>query len=170
MQRSSILTGQKWLKDHLKTQGYKIDKGICFGLSSMAMQAMLSNDLEKFDARLRLIHSISPDQLSERIKEVNNKIVVFRKSDQLTPIDEILSDEERLLISIPPFMDGISLYQNPNDYPQLFETKPARQDFKAVAPLVRSQHLGEVGKISLFSGAYDTASLEKYLDGLERSL
>lgn len=174
MQRSSIPAGmpkgQRWLKDHLSAQGYKVDKGICFGISNIVVQAILAKDLETFDARLRLLHSIPPDQLNERIKAVNDKIIAIRKSGLLTPVDEFLSEEEQLLISIPPFMDCISLYQNPNDYPQLFETKPGRQDFKAVAPLVRSQHLSEVGKIAFFTGAYDVASLEKYLDGLVRSL
>lgn len=166
---------QDWILDQMDKLGYSLTlDGVCFGLAHMAMQAVLVNDLETFNARLNLIRNISPDQLQIRIKEVNNKIISLSETAKNKKIDvqELLTPEERLLISIPPFFEGISLHQKPEAYPDVFEIgqKPDL-DSNLVEEIVRPEDMKDKAiKLATFSNAYNVQMLRKYLYSLLRKL
>ncbi|MFZ4076948.1 MAG: ankyrin repeat domain-containing protein [Legionellaceae bacterium] len=58
--QASLLHGQGWFIKRMKALGYNADsEGMCYGLSSMALQAFLAEDIETFNERLNRIHELS---------------------------------------------------------------------------------------------------------------
>jgi ankyrin repeat protein len=170
-----IPIGQHWLISRMDKLDYLADyKGICFGVAHMAMQAILLNDLKTFNARLNLINHIPSEQLINKIAAVNQTIISLHEKakKENKEVELYLSNEERLLISIPPFLEGVSLYQKPDAYPDVFLLQPLGQQVDIVEELIRPQMLADreakAEKIASFSNAYDETMLTKYIYGLSK--
>ncbi|MCF6764950.1 hypothetical protein L3V82_04120 [Thiotrichales bacterium 19S3-7] len=87
----------------MKALGYHPDeKGVCYGISHMGTQALLRGDYETFQKRMSLIHSLSQTDLLSQISAAETK----------RSLKQSLNERENLLLSIKPFFDGISIYQN----------------------------------------------------------
>ncbi|MCF6777168.1 hypothetical protein L3V83_11400 [Thiotrichales bacterium 19X7-9] len=87
----------------MKALGYHPDdKGVCYGISHMGTQALLRNDFATFQKRMELIHSLSQTDLTSQIEAAEAKRF----------LKQPLSERDNLLLSIKPFFDGISVYQN----------------------------------------------------------
>ncbi|TNF68640.1 MAG: hypothetical protein EP298_05860 [Gammaproteobacteria bacterium] len=87
----------------MKALGYHPDDdGVCYGISHMGTQALLRGDFATFQKRMKLIHSLTKTELL-------NKIV---KAETKRFLKQPLSKKDNLLLSIKPFFDGISVYQN----------------------------------------------------------
>lgn len=166
----SIPKGQHWLVERMQALGYPAEyEGVCFGVANMTMQAILANDLATFNERLHLLNRIPPNELDKKINAVKDKIKLLAKEE----IETSLTQEERLLISIPAFMDGVILYQYPEKFPDFFERKQITQSTRVVAPIVQPEKLG--GKIEeipflSFISAHNIATLNRYLNGLAAAL
>jgi hypothetical protein len=142
-----IPVGHGWLIKRMQTMGYTAnDKGVCNGVGLMGMQAILADEVEPFDRRLEATAIIPIDNFKETI-------LAYRKQ----------SGED-----ITAFFDGIELYQQPQLYPDLFETQqvPERQDSVKSMHLTLSQKLeklgGVVANIDFSQGIFSRDDLLEY--------
>lgn len=90
--------GQNWLIDRMLAlfpPKYVNKNGVCSGLSNMAMQAILADDLERFDKRLRLLHAIDVRDLKKWVEMEANSMA---KKD--------ITEEEKLLMDLRAFFLG----------------------------------------------------------------
>ncbi|MEO8400482.1 MAG: ankyrin repeat domain-containing protein [Gammaproteobacteria bacterium] len=154
----------------MQTLGYISDiEGVCYGLSHMAVQALLANDIDTFIKRLRIIkknHSIL------RTKEDWENH--FRELD-IKAANKTITSEELIDLEIRPFFDGIELYHLAHKHPEFFEKekRPHMQDAVLTAPLIYPINLEKqeekreaFAEILSFSGAYRHADLIKYFTSL----
>ncbi|WP_167554575.1 ankyrin repeat domain-containing protein [Legionella israelensis] len=156
----------------------------------MAMQAILSEDLDTFNKRLELIHQINPIEMSDQIKELRKKRKeMFRKIKEELGIkgatwsneqdkqiqrmlEEKLSKEEQIKLSIPAFVDGVHSYQSS----QLYELMDSSgilthtQQILDKASVVLSRELEKAGGIKNaghFTGIYKEEELGQYFKSFE---
>lgn len=175
MLHSSIPVNQGWIIERMEALKYPFNpEGVCFGIANMAVQAILANDLATYNARLELINSIPKEELGNAIDEVYKKSSSLSKlaKSKGVNVESLLSERERLLISIPPFFTGVSLYQMPEASPEFFEKnkKPTFQDENVSEPLTRPTQLDKITKIDTFTSAHDLSTLEKYFSILRDDL
>ncbi|MBV8802658.1 MAG: ankyrin repeat domain-containing protein [Gammaproteobacteria bacterium] len=106
--------GQKWIIHLMNEFGYKVKTGICFGIANMAMQAIIANDLDTFQKRIRFLKTLTPQKINE-LKEKKNKES----------------------IDIYAFFDGIELYQQGYLHPELYPdtARPFAQNTSLTMPL-----------------------------------
>ena len=131
--------------------GYKTNPvGLCFGLTFMGIQAILSGDIRSFDLRLKKIAKLISTG--------------------------ILSKEDK--VDLSAFFDGVELYSQACRYPHLFEkgVRPSIQNdpnlLKALFSLVSSDVLKEKGgllKMAQFSGLYTKNELKRYFESLNKT-
>src|SRR3989338_10316076 len=100
----------------LKVFGYtKADlAGQCFGIAAMAMQAFLANEVDKFNKRVAILSRLS--QLTdEKIQALKNH---HKMGDLITlPKKSEKSAEQQIYLwEIYAFLDGMQLYQEPEEY------------------------------------------------------
>ncbi len=142
------------LIDYMKKLGYKSnDSGICFGLSHMGLQAILSKDLNTFDERLKSI-----------AQDIRNGYT--------------LTERDRNSLRITNFLDGVEIYFQSREHPELFEPDkvPKTQRDKistATAPLVISLEIEKQGGLeecASFSGVYNNEELTDYFQSLKKSI
>lgn len=156
--RVALPVNQDWLLQRIKKLGYLVQSGVCFGMAHMGMQAVLTNDLEAFDKRLDEIAATPVNQLEARLKNARR---AYRKNKQ----------HSFNFLETIPFLDGITLYQNCDLYPDYFESgsAPSSQNAQLTAPLVMSNNLNEKGgpqKICDFTGVYTQNDLVEYFSSL----
>lgn len=126
---------------YMKHFGYQADdEGVCYGVAHIGIQAMLANDLERFDNRLKLM---------KRDQENNY---------------QLLTQPERYQNEIIPFIEGIELYFQPADYPDLFEKRkaPLVQNAYQTSAIVNSRKIeaeGGLAQCANFSGVYNKQEL-----------
>lgn len=140
------------------------DGGICFGISFMALQAFLSQDIRRFHDRVQLIVDTPKNEflnlLETNRKQVQNKLTVTSPN----------------LLEMPPFFEGIEMYFHAHElYRDWFNinNKPYVQDERASMPLVMSHILEAKGGIEHsgnFIGCYDDYELKQYFRSLRRFL
>lgn len=123
--------------------GYSINQnGMCYGLSCMGMQAIILNDLDVFNQRLRKVQEI-------------NQLIEEGKALEALPVD------------VAAFFDGISLYYNPQKHADLFGDQTVKlQDWRLVAPMLSPDKLeakGGLDQFGNFSGIYSLLDLKKML-------
>ena len=86
--------------------GYKGNaRGLCFGVAPMAMQAPLAGEMDKFNARFKLIQQYigKHEELNKQIDEVM-KTAAENKNRPLT-------ESQQVLLDVKAFFEGIELYQ-----------------------------------------------------------
>lgn len=97
----------------MKALGYQIEAGgVCNGIALMIIQAYLINDLTAFNKRLINIHD--KWKRVKAIKKSVGKTNLANNRDYQKLIVELQS------VDILAFFDGITLYQDPDDYPDIF--------------------------------------------------
>ncbi|MFZ4077237.1 MAG: hypothetical protein ACOYKA_04545 [Legionellaceae bacterium] len=145
---------QSWLIERMRALGYEANPaGVCYGLSTMAMQAFLAHDMEIFNQRLQLIY----DTPLERFK-----------SERLQSTGE--------MVDILAFFDGIVLNQSPEPYVHLFseEKKTLFQDsektMSLTLPLALDLAEKKPEKIGSLQGIFDKKRLASYLSFLKEHL
>lgn len=166
----------------MKKLGYKSnERGVCFGYAHMGMQALLANDLKLFNERVELMCSINEGQLTDKIEDAKRKSVHLVQEAKLAGIPlknfsiaDKLTPEERALIDITAFSEGVELYQNTSLYKYLFDKKlESDQDTKAAVAIVASDSLKEKGNIAnplRFIGNYDQNELTQYFKSLKETI
>lgn len=86
---------------------------------------------------------------------------------------DVLSEKEKLLLSIPPFFEGIELFHQALFYPTLFKDDHLliTQNNSLPAPLAASQLIeaqGGMKKIEMLGDVYTQDGLEVYFSTLRR--
>lgn len=159
--------GHKWLIYLMKAFGYHLEvRGLCFGISYMAMQAILTGDLATFNKRIAFLKLLSENP--QKIQELRHQ----QLNKKMTPD----------LIDIIAFFDGVELYQQPQFYPYLFSDaeKPFGQNARLTMPLVsptfaskdskseKEPAITQIGKT--FSGVYTDDKLMMYFKELVKRI
>lgn len=166
----------------MKPLGYPPnEEGVCFGVAHMGMQAILSHDLHTFDERIKFLLSIDKQEIGPKIDAANQKrleLIHQAKSAKISEsnvenyINDKLTPEERLLIDIHPFCEGIELYQSLRKYQHLFEIKvnPEREQSANISSTCANSKKidleGGLVQLKNFSGVYNKQELVIYLHSL----
>lgn len=172
------------LLDAMEQCGYQVDnEGMCYGFSHMAMQAILAKDVTTYNRRLSVIEELmnKGETILDEIDKVRKKIIDSKPQTQ-KEYDELLSQKEKDILSIPAFFDGVSLYYRPELFPDFFEQQVALDQHAEISmPLVASSALTlpqttknkeeiNIEKMDTFSGAYNKKELTDYFDTLLKIL
>jgi len=167
------LRGQAWYISRMKATGYTAyDKGHCFGMSYMALQAFLTDDMKTFNDRLYVIASIP-------VEDFKNDFANLREEQQLLLQNGKHAEAKKIaeiIVDILALFDGIALYHTPKDYIQLFEEpkkvrcKDAAKTMQIIVPVSLDSKDNNPALISCYSGAYTQEDLKQYLAIMEKKL
>lgn len=153
-----------------------VSEGVCHGASMMFIQAALSNDIEAFNKRLQYIvdHDVPLEvaAFKEKMAQANQHAASLDPiKNTVNFLDEILrklnvtSPEDEELINLLAFLDGVELYQSPEEHPEYFEmpcsyTDPSRRaTAKIASPLILDQKNG-LAEQYLIDGIYNDQALQ----------
>jgi uncharacterized protein len=170
MQNRVEFEKQDWFIERMQKLGYKPDsKGVCFGIAHMGMQAVLANDIETFDRRIKKIHEISADELGNEIEKVRLK----------SKNKETLTEDEEIILSIPAFFDSLEIYCRINSLKHLLgeNQKEFRKfiDAEETSVIVSPKKLEDevnqgLQRVDTFSGAYTFDELKQYFESIQSEL
>lgn len=143
------------LNDLLEQFGYpEITPGPCFGFSCMAMQAFMANDFSSFNKRLKSIIKISDSTIKK-----------WRRGEPLTLKKKLQIND------FHAFLDGLQLYQAPNNYPKILKNMFQNMGAQAlVTPInldIPGQHIVVLNNTY---GIYTKISLYTYFQQLQQHL
>ncbi|OGT46886.1 MAG: hypothetical protein A3E83_09010 [Gammaproteobacteria bacterium RIFCSPHIGHO2_12_FULL_41_20] len=193
MTNSTFINEQGWLIKKIKELGYPVDEeGMCYGIAAMALQAILVGGLADFKRRLLAIRD-TPNlkEAIEAAKTARNarfiaakkqaKSVYHKEWEELSEevknhvraeVDAALTQQERDLLTVYPFFDGIGLYYYASlFYTHLFgeEAKPIGQDFLRTFPLAKpTLFIDHISSVNEFSGVYNLLELNNYFGVLRK--
>lgn len=92
--------GHQWQLDQMASFGYRIDKkGMCHGISSMAMQAFLSKHINTFDERLFLINQFSHDKLYKAVQAAKRNQILFLLQTKLNLLQELGKNQDEIKLA-----------------------------------------------------------------------
>lgn len=163
-----------------KELGYddKLSDGKCFGIGLMESSACLTDDLKALEKRHRFIIDLSRNGLfSKKFQEYKN---TFR--EQKSTSSEIkktngltLNPENQLLIDAFGFLDGVSIYQNPDNHLHCFSNSYAlsQSEINKTSQIVQSHKLEELGGLQTiyqWPGIYTETNLKAYGELLIKTL
>lgn len=178
------------IMSRMRSLGYSpSDRGICFGVSHMAVLAILANEINKFSERLELLDKYTPDELAIKVRdERKNQISLLNNKRETTPknveakdlkldvkgkrtmsekSDAFHNEDGNVILGIPAFFDGIELLNQSYAHQKLFGTKKSYpfQDAESVFPFIQSkkvEELGGVENVGSCSGVYRMTELFSY--------
>ena len=135
---------QNILIEKMNDAGYEVNKeGMCYGISTMAMQAFLAEDMASFDKRIETIVGLKG--IKSNLSNISDSML---KTDILA------------------FFDGISLNQAPEFHVAMFEKKLI-QNISQTMPFSLPLSLDSKDKkptiVATFCSAYTQAELSEYL-------
>ncbi len=194
-----------WLIERMRALGYRSDPlGVRFGVAYMGGQAILSGELEAFNLRLELLRRIPVADLAAKLEQMNQQLAKLTNEARLEALREVkeklkdlsksaksrllkrvaeklqskvagLASEERGLLDIQPFLDGVELYHQAYLFPHLFAKKinTSEQKISSFLPLLmslKSKSQGEIVQVDKFSGIYQNQELVTYFSGLRAAL
>ncbi|EKD72764.1 MAG: hypothetical protein ACD_45C00589G0001 [uncultured bacterium] len=97
MSQTRIPEKQRWLISSMKALGYAAEeRGVCFGVAHMGLQALLVGEISQFDRRLELIARIPPENL---VKEINTVKIKAQEKKTLKIIRNSVNPEKKQPIS-----------------------------------------------------------------------
>ena len=157
------MKNQSWYIDRMKAAGYTLDDGgHCFGLTHMAMQAFLAEDMQSFNDRLSVIERTP-------IEDFENDFANLRNKDDA-------KKTTKTIVNMLAFFDGIALYQSTGNYKHLFEepdkiiSQDAHSTIKITLPVTLDSKDNHPALISSHSGAYNKDELKQYIATMEKNL
>lgn len=161
-------TTQGWYIRRMKAVGYKINPGgMCFGMTHMAIQAFLADDMKTFNQRLQIIKNMPIDDFENDYAKLRARQEQFISENKTLDADKICAN----IIDISAFFDGVALYQ---DSEKLFTDNIKSQDALKIMPVLRPVRLDKKGKepvmIESIFGNYDKADLITYISTLQNHL
>lgn len=151
--------GQTWFIERMEKEGYKPDpSGVCFGLSAMGIQALLVDEIDIYNERLKKIYEIPVTEFSARLAQLKKQLSANPTENE-----------------IPAFLDRVKMYQDSAKLPELFAEResPPTQDMLRTSPLALSDKLKDKGGIHEASsdcGAFTESELKEYLESLAQAL
>ena len=144
--------------------GYPLDgDGLCFGFAMMLTQAWLCNDEATFFERFNFIETYNNDfdQLKADIlaAQQHAKTQSFRALDENT----------KILLEIPAFFEGVTLYLRPRYHSDIFNTYTRQEQMTSIYPLVRSHQLEGEDLSIAFNKPYifNTVTILSFLEDFE---
>ncbi len=156
---------QPYIIKPMKALGYKADEvGICHGYSMMAIQALLSDDIETFNDRVNYL-------LSEHYDILASCQILQKKLAAQTPFSQLyFTSEEKKIIALKGFFEGIEIYFQPQDYQELFgkrlhQTHTIEASQRVITPAIESE--GGMVAIKGWMGAYTFAAFKMYIFALD---
>ncbi len=155
----------KQIVSKMKGLGYKpLEKGVCYGLSIMAIQALLAGDFATFDARLKLIMSSDPSLLKSNISKA--------KSKRLAGGDKALSETERLLLTIDTLFTCLDIHSQPDHYEELFEKGKGTvtQNHLKTLPLTLPALLKQIDEVAAIALQADVNKMSNFLTTLKQAV
>lgn len=194
-----------WFIERMHALDYRSDPmGVRFGLAYMGGQAILSGELEAFNLRLELLRRIPVTDLVAKLEQMNQQLARLTNEARLEALREVkeklkdlsksaksrllkriaeklknkverLPPEERGMLDVQPFLDGVELYHQAYIYPHLFAKKmnTSEQKISSFLPLLmslKSRSQGEIVQVDKFSGIYKNQELVIYFSGLRAAL
>lgn len=149
--------------------GYGHDKltteeGLCKGFSAMWIQAVCCGDLASFNQRLSLLERYNS---SKKLKNDVNKALERSK------LKEKLTEDEKKLLEIPAFFEGIAFYLSPEKLNIITEKSFYQNNEIELSKYLQSQKLEEKGGLALAfqtTDQYMPADLVKYLKNMSYQL
>lgn len=177
-----------------KILNYHMDnEGVCSGISTMGMQAILAEDIETFEARRDFItdliikvlkaHPLKNIEKSAEVylgvitnleKEKRNDIIsalLGQLNDTLyDELDQLSPEEEKKWWEVEPFFDGIVISQNSNQYADFLTEAPRGQHFRVALPLIAPVALDQSGihEFEKVCYSFDFQELEFYLQQMQK--
>ncbi len=101
--RDVPMSQQTWYINKMNEIGYGVSTlGQCYGMSNMALSAFLAEDYPTFDARLKKIYNVSTLDIKKNLQA----------QEKIHP----------QYLDILAFFDAVAVYQQPFQYPQLFDS------------------------------------------------
>ena len=166
-----------FIKEFNATQdhSYKIDpKGACFGISSMALQAILANKTNDFREHLLKISNHINSILALKSGILSYDIFI-------THLKSIYGDNKEVEVALIAFFDGIALYQNPTQYKHLFlKDHTSNQCItqqtglslvsNLIKPIIFEKKELKIEQLFDFLGSYTLTSLIQYLNILQKRI
>lgn len=137
--------------EYLIAKGYKSNPdGVCYGLSNMGMQAILSKDVETYNNRFQ---TIKDD------KDNGYKLTDFELNQR----------------GVTAFLSGVDIYFQPQKYSHLYEEtqEPSGQETVQSAKILASVEIEKQGgltDIDHFTGVYSMNDLVLYLESLKDAI
>lgn len=156
----------------MKKLGYQSNAGgVCYGIACMGIQALLCHDLDYFNERLNFIATTPADEIVQLINK--ERFMVAMNQTRLLP--ERL-ERQKMILSIPAFLEGVEMYFAPRRYPDWFptENRPFNQDIEQTSKVLLPEQLKEKGGLvnidkGQFLGAYDFKELVAYCKSLREA-
>ena len=104
--------GQEWLIEKMRHAGFEANEGgVCAGLDSMAVQAVLAKETDEYDQRLSIIEHLTDQELTI-IKKMGDK----EEKLSITPGERSKLEADKSwdkLMDIRVFFEDIQLYFSP---------------------------------------------------------
>lgn len=119
--------------------GYSVSNaGLCQGYSLMWAQAVCAGDLSNFENRYKMLekYATDPTRLLSRVFSVREKA----KNSQNT-----LTEEEKMLLEVPAFFEGIAAYLEPYRLSEISPVELSQRDSLAIAKYFSSMALEKTG-------------------------
>lgn len=180
-----VLKGHGTLIKFMQIFGYKANSGgICFGLSQMAIQAMLydpntdpnnkglappfPDPMEVFNKRLLRILEIYKELGEVGLKEL---VRIYQLEASKRPTN-LTAEQINILAELPDllsFLDGIELYYAPEKFPHLFEEGTQFENANQAKNAVIVRELLSpvtIEKVGSVTGSYDEQDLQYYFASL----
>ncbi|MCE5293216.1 MAG: ankyrin repeat domain-containing protein [Chlamydiales bacterium] len=135
--------------------GYEVDQlGVCVGFASMAMQAVLADDVSTFNERVQKLRTFDFSSVDVEVSK-KSKAELKERADILA------------------FFDGISLYQNPGTYKEFLERPDwkhnARLTSQEIAPIDLVKKEGPIVQIAASNFLFTPNELHLYFEELGKS-
>jgi len=151
--------------------GYKSihDRGLCKGFSMMWIEAVCVGESEvaNLNKRMRLLehYASTPQKLAQDIAKVRNIVKEGKKE---------LTYTQKMILEVPSFFEGISLYLQPDMHKEIWGNKRFNQQNEVdIANYIQSQMMEEMGGLSKpfkSTEQYDQKGLVNFLNKLSDRL
>lgn len=173
------MRSQYFYMARMQATGYDINMiGMCFGLSHMAMQAFLADDMKTFNERLQAIYTTPVEDFKNDFQSLREKQKQLLAEGKKNDANEIT----KKIVDMLAFFDGIALYNDTDNlkYRSIFKDEDGvflfddrfideeqkdvlPQDSEKVMPLVLPLKLEDEGKAPAEIGPVSGRSYSKLL-------
>jgi hypothetical protein len=148
----------------MKALGYKSnDIGVCLGYSMMAIQAFLSDDIKTFNDRINYL-------VAEHHDIMANCQILQKKLSSKTPFSQLyFTPEEKKIIALKGFFEGIEIYFQAEEYEEIFGVKLRQKHTVETSHWVNTPAIeSEGGMVALkgWMGAYTQDLFKNYIFSL----
>lgn len=142
--------------------GYASSEGYCSGFTLKWLEACFlgKHAQQQLYQRINIIHQEEAAVVVAKWQAVRAKIIelaaIERQSLQQTALlDSQLTEDERLYLEIPAFLDALNLAHNPFCYRSIFLKQVPQRSVDVIWPLVESRALSSLGGLTVIGEAID---------------